>query len=96
MEIFIFVHKTYRSRDSWVGIGTRLLAGRLGFDSRQVQEIFLYVTSSIPALKPIQSPIHLVPDAKRPGRECDQSPPTSAEVENDGAIPPLPHTRFHK
>jgi hypothetical protein len=28
---------------------------------------------------------------KRPGREADHSPPSSAEVMNDGAILPLPH-----
>jgi hypothetical protein len=27
---------------------------------------------------------------KRPGREADHSPPSSAEVRNGGAIPPLP------
>jgi hypothetical protein len=31
------------------------------------------------------------PGVKRPMREADHSPPTSAEVKNDGAIPPLPH-----
>jgi hypothetical protein len=29
---------------------------------------------------------------KRPGREADHSSPSSAEVKNDGAIRPLPHT----
>jgi hypothetical protein len=28
---------------------------------------------------------------KRPGREADHSPPSSAEVKNGGALPPLPH-----
>jgi hypothetical protein len=28
---------------------------------------------------------------KLPGREADYSPPRSAELENGGAIPPLPH-----
>jgi hypothetical protein len=28
---------------------------------------------------------------KRPRREADHSPPSSAEVKNGGAIPPLPH-----
>jgi hypothetical protein len=28
---------------------------------------------------------------KRPGREADHSPPSSTEVKNGGAIPPLPH-----
>jgi hypothetical protein len=34
-----------------------------------------------------------LPGVKRPGREADHSPPSSAEVRNGGAIPPLPHTR---
>jgi hypothetical protein len=29
---------------------------------------------------------------KRLARDADHSPPSSAEVENGGAIPPLPHT----
>jgi hypothetical protein len=29
---------------------------------------------------------------KQSGREADDSPPRSAEVKNDRAIPPLPHT----
>jgi hypothetical protein len=28
-------------------------------------------------------------------READRSPPSSAEVKDGGAIPPLPHTRLH-
>jgi hypothetical protein len=31
------------------------------------------------------------PGGKRPGREADHSSPSSAEVKNGGAIPPLPH-----
>jgi hypothetical protein len=34
------------------------------------------------------------PGVKRPGREADPSPPSIAEVKNDGAIPPL-RIRFH-
>jgi hypothetical protein len=50
-----------------------------------------------PALEPTQPPIQrelaaLSPGVKRPGREADQSPPSSAEVKNGGAIPSLPHT----
>jgi hypothetical protein len=46
-----------------------------------------------------QPPAQLVPRAlslgvKRPGRETDHSPPSSADVKNDGAIPPLP-IRLH-
>jgi hypothetical protein len=31
------------------------------------------------------------PGVKRQGREADHSPPSSAEVKNGGAIPPLPY-----
>jgi hypothetical protein len=47
-------------------------------------------------LWPTQPPIQWIPGAlssgvKRPGREADHPPPSSAEVKNCGAIPPLPH-----
>jgi hypothetical protein len=61
-------------------------------DSRQGQESFLYSAVSIPALGPTQPPIQRVPEVKRPGREADHSPPSNAEVENGGAIRPLPYT----
>jgi hypothetical protein len=32
------------------------------------------------------------PGGKRQGREADHPSPSSAEVKNDGAIPPLHHT----
>jgi hypothetical protein len=34
----------------------------------------------------------LSPVVKRPGREADHSSPSSAEVKNVGATPPLSHT----
>jgi hypothetical protein len=33
----------------------------------------------------------LSPGVKRPGREADHSPQSSAKVKNGGAIPPFPH-----
>jgi hypothetical protein len=44
---------------------------------------------------PTQSPIQWVPGAvspqvKGPGSEADHAPPSSAEVKNGGATPPLP------
>jgi hypothetical protein len=47
--------------------------------------IFLFTTAFRTALGPTQPPIHLVPGAlsvgvKRPGREADHSPPSTAEV----------------
>jgi hypothetical protein len=46
------------------------------------------------ALRPTQPPIQwvlgsLLAGLKRPGCEADHSPPSSGEVKNGGAIPPL-------
>jgi hypothetical protein len=59
-------------------------------------KIFLFSTASKRALRPTHAPIqwaqgNLSPEVKRAGREAGHSPPTSAEVKNGGAIPPLPH-----
>jgi hypothetical protein len=52
-------------------------------------------TASRPVLGPTQ-PLQWVPgciclDVKRPGREADHSPPSTAEVKSGGAVPPLSH-----
>jgi hypothetical protein len=57
----------------------------LVFDSRRGLEIFLFTTTSRTALGPTQPPIQWVTGApstgvKRPGRDADHSPPSSAEV----------------
>jgi hypothetical protein len=62
-----------------------LRAGRTGFDSRRELGIFHLSTASRTALGPTHLPIQWVPGAlslgvKRPGREADHSPPSSAEV----------------
>jgi hypothetical protein len=44
-----------------------------------------------PALRPDRSPIQYVYGIMRQEPEANLSPPSSAEVKNDGAIPPLPH-----
>jgi hypothetical protein len=72
-----------------------LRVGRPGFDYRQRQDLVLYNVK--PPLVPTQPPIQRVPCAisseiKRPGREADHSPPSSAEVKCGGTVPPLPHT----
>jgi hypothetical protein len=61
-----------------------------GFESRQELGIFPFTTLSRPALGPTQPPIQWVPGAvslgvKRPGRESDHSPPSSAEVKIVGS-----------
>jgi hypothetical protein len=68
-----------------------LRSGRPGFDSRQGQQIVLFSTASSPSLGPTQPPIQWVPGGKRPVREADHSPQSSAEVKNGGALPPFPH-----
>jgi hypothetical protein len=75
----------WESRDSSVGIA---LGYGLGDRSSRVRfraGIFLFTTGSRTALGPTQPPIQLVPGTlslgvKRPGREADHSPPSSAEV----------------
>jgi hypothetical protein len=59
--------------------------GVLGFDSRREVGIFLFTTDFRNVLGPIQPLIQWVPRTlsvrvKRPGREADHSPPSSAEV----------------
>jgi hypothetical protein len=66
-----------------------------GSDSRKGND-FLFSTASTPDLGPIQPPIQCVPRAispgvKRPGREADHSPPSSAEVKKVRAISALFH-----
>jgi hypothetical protein len=68
-----------------------------GFTSLQEKYIFLLSVTSWPALRTTQSPIQWVAGeipqgVKRQGREIDQSFPSSTEVRNDGATPPLPRT----
>jgi hypothetical protein len=66
------------------------------FNSQQGQEIFLFSTASRLALKPTQHPIQWVLGELSLGikwleHEADHSPPSSTEVKNTGAIPPLHH-----
>jgi hypothetical protein len=76
-----------------------LLAGWSGFESRQRPGIFFFTTASRPALGPTQPPVQLVPGAlslgvKRPGREHDHSPPSSAEVKNAWSYTSTPQNAF--
>jgi hypothetical protein len=70
------------------------LVSRVGDDT---EASGLHSTASRPALGPTQHPVQWVsgalsPGVKRLGREADHSLPSGADDENDGAIPPLPHT----
>jgi hypothetical protein len=75
----------------------------LGFDSRRGLGNFLFTTASRAALGPTQPPIRWVPGAlslgvKRPGREADHSPPSSADVKERVALyipsPPTPPAKL--
>jgi hypothetical protein len=70
------------------------LVGVRGFNHGR-GKIFLFSTTSRPALGPTQLPIQGVSQApageKRQQREAGHSPSSSAEVKNDRAIPPLAH-----
>jgi hypothetical protein len=69
---------------------------------RQLQNKFhneVLTTRSRTALKPTQPPIQWVPGApslgvKRPGREADHSPPSSAEVKNARSYTSIPPKAF--
>jgi hypothetical protein len=59
-----------------------------GFESWEGLGIFLFIMMSTPTLGSTQPPIQWIPAAfslgvKRPGRDADHSPPSSAEVKND-------------
>jgi hypothetical protein len=67
-----------------------------GFESRYELGIILFTTASRPALGPTQPTIQWVSGAlslavKRPGREADLSPPSSADVKMRGAPPIRPY-----
>jgi hypothetical protein len=71
-----------------------LRPGRPGFGTRHRHRISFYSTASRPVLRPTQPHTQWVPGAlsprvKRSKCESDHSHPSSAEVNNVGAIPPL-------
>jgi hypothetical protein len=73
--------------------------GYRGFESRQRLGIFRYTTASRTALGPTYPHIQWVSGAvslgvKRPGREADHSPPSSAEVKNAWSYTSTPQHTF--
>jgi hypothetical protein len=73
------------------GLGT----GRLGIDSLQEEEIFLYSLAARPTLAlnkpPMQNAPGAPPGIKLPGREANHWSPSSVEIKSEGAIPSLLH-----
>jgi hypothetical protein len=87
--VSVFMKSTHfnTSHDSSVGIALGYRLGDLVSSVRFPAGVgnFLFTTVSRTALGPTQPPIQWVPGAlslevKRPGRESDHSPPSSAEV----------------
>jgi hypothetical protein len=67
-------------------------AGRSGFDSRKGQAIsLLYSVQSGSGAHPAPYLVSTGGGGGRQGRETDDSSPSSSDVRNGGAIPPLPH-----
>jgi hypothetical protein len=104
----IFLSSTHRylkwslpfiSRDStvlWRWAKGWMIAGS---SSERGWEFFFFTTASRQALGPTQPPIQWVPGVislaiKLPGREADQSPPSSAEVKNAWSYTSTPQHAF--
>jgi hypothetical protein len=71
-----------------------------GFESQQGLGIFLFTTASKPALVPTQPPIQWVLGAislevKRPGREANHSPPSTAKVKNEWGYTSTPPVQLY-
>jgi hypothetical protein len=80
--------------DSAVGTDTTK-----GLESRRGLGIFLFTTTSRTALGPTLPPIQWVSGAlswgvKRPGREADHSPPSSAKIKNASSYTSTPQYIF--
>jgi hypothetical protein len=92
---------SFKSRDNSVGIvlgyGLDDRGSRVRFPAGTGN--FLFTIASRTALGPTQPPIQWVPGAlsvgaKRPGREADHSPPSSAEVKNTWSYNSIPQYVF--
>jgi hypothetical protein len=94
--------RSLRDKEPGSSVGIALGYGLDGswFEFRQRLVIFLFPTASRPVLELTQPPIQWVPGAlslglKSPGRESDQSPPSSAEVKNAWSYTFTPPIRLH-
>jgi hypothetical protein len=82
------------SRNSSVGLATRLLVGKQGFDSWEGQQVSFYSTVLRSVLGPAQLSIQRVRGGCFLGIKADHSRPSSAEMKNGGTIPPPPPFAF--
>jgi hypothetical protein len=89
LQLWFFTSPLERTREDWAGMAQWYSAGlRSGWSGVRIPAgvgNFSLPTASRPALGPTHPPIQWVlgalsPGVKRPGRESDHSPPTSAEV----------------
>jgi hypothetical protein len=85
-----------RNWQLWQNLLRKAMAQKDLFYQSQYIHTFHFSTSSRSALGPTQPPMQWVPGAPYPGvkwpaRKAHHSPPTSVEVKNDAAIPPLSH-----
>jgi hypothetical protein len=99
IRLIVMLHQITNYSSVGIALGYGLEIGFLGFDSRRGLEIFLFSTASRTALGPTQPPLQWVAGAlslgvKRPGRETDHSPPSTAEVKNAWSYTSAPQYVF--
>jgi hypothetical protein len=76
-----------------MAVVNRVKLPRFGFESQQPQDFSLvYNVQTGTGAQWVPGSIY--PGVNRPGHKVDHSPPFSADVNNGGAIPPLPNVRI--
>jgi hypothetical protein len=98
LDLITLVISTYSSQVNGIALGYGL--DNRWFESCERLGIFLFTIVSRAALGPIQHPILWVPGSlplgvKRPGREADCSPPSSAKFKSAWIYTPTRPIRFH-
>jgi hypothetical protein len=76
--------------DSSIGIATGFRLDILGSILTRNNFSLFYSVQTGSAAHPASYPMSSGAYSQQPGREADNSPPSSIEVKNDGVIPPLP------
>jgi hypothetical protein len=87
--IFSLISRVIMSRDSSVGVETGYRLGGRGVIVRVPVWARLFF-SPRHSIQWLQGALHGI---KQPRHEADYSPPSSAQVKNGGAVPPLPDLR---